>query len=265
MAEIVDLEIDTTTELDPAPADSTEVTVEEPVTPAAAAPEDDLPPQFKGKSLAEVAKYAAATEKSLSRQGQELGEIRKLADELIKSQLVKKPEPEAPKEVDFFENPQEAIRNAVGNDPRLKAIEQQNIVFQQQQARQVLAQKHPDFSEIVLGDPEFAKWVGGSKIRTALFQAAEKFDVDAADELLSTYKQLKTVKVAQQAQETAKVDTKARDAALKTVAVDTSGSGETTRKVYRRADLIRLKMRDPARYESMGDEIMAAYAQGRVR
>jgi hypothetical protein len=214
--------------------------------------------------LAEIAKYAAATEKSLSRQGQELGEIRKLADELIKSQLVKKPEPEAPKEVDFFENPQEAIRNAVGNDPRLKAIEQQTIAFQQAQARQVLAQKHPDFGNVVQ-DPEFADWIKGSKVRTRLFAEAENFDVDAADELLSTYKQLKTVKVAQQAQETAKVDTKARDAALKTVAVDTSGSGETTRKVYRRADLIRLKMRDPARYESMGDEIMAAYAQGRVR
>jgi hypothetical protein len=264
MAEMLDLEVDTTSELEPAQPDTTDAVVEDTTAPAAAAPEDDLPVQFKGKSAAEIAKIALATEKSLSRQGQELGEIRKLADELIKSQLTKKPEPEAPKEVDFFENPQEAIRNAVSNDPRVKAIEQQNIAFQQAQARQVLAQKHPDFGNVIQ-DPEFADWVKGSKVRTRLFAEAENFDVDAADELLSTYKQLKSVKVTQQAQQTAKVDTTARDATLKTVAVDTSGSGESTRKVYRRADLIRLKMRDPARYESMGDEIMAAYAQGRVR
>jgi len=47
--------------------------------------------------------------------------------------------------------------------------------------------------------------------------------------------------------------------------VDTGGSGETTRKVYRRADLIRLKMRDPGKYDAMSDEIMAAYSEGRVK
>jgi hypothetical protein len=265
MAEMLDLEVDTTSELEPAQPDTTDAVVEDTTAPAEAAPEDDLPPQFKGKSAAEIAKIALATEKSLSRQGQELGNLRKLTDELITTQLTKKPEPEAPKEIDWYENPQEALRNAVSNDPRIKSLEEQSIAFRQHQARQILAQKHPDFSEIVLGDPEFSTWVSGSKIRIQLFQDAEKFNVEAADELLSTYKQLKSVKVAQQAQQTAKVDTTARDAALKTVAVDTSGSGESTRKVYRRADLIRLKMRDPARYESMGDEIMAAYAQGRVR
>ena len=47
--------------------------------------------------------------------------------------------------------------------------------------------------------------------------------------------------------------------------VDVGGSGESSRKVYRRADLIRLKMTDPQRYESLSDEIMAAYAEGRVK
>jgi hypothetical protein len=35
-------------------------------------------------------------------------------------------------------------------------------------------------------------------------------------------------------------------------------------KTFRRADLIRLKMEDPNRYESLQDEIYAAYADGRV-
>jgi hypothetical protein len=79
--------------------------------------------------------------------------------------------------------------------------------------------------------------------------------------LLSTYKELRVVKQ----QQVAKVDTTARDQSLKAASVDTGGSGETTRKVYRRADLIRLKMRDPVKYDAMSDEIMAAYSEGRVK
>ena len=52
---------------------------------------------------------------------------------------------------------------------------------------------------------------------------------------------------------------------LKAAATDTGGSGESSKRVYRRADLIRLRMTDPARYEALSDEIMTAYAEGRVK
>jgi hypothetical protein len=52
---------------------------------------------------------------------------------------------------------------------------------------------------------------------------------------------------------------------LQAAAVDTGGSGESSRKIYRRADLIRLKMTNPAKYEAMSDEILAAYAEKRVK
>ncbi len=39
------------------------------------------------------------------------------------------------------------------------------------------------------------------------------------------------------------------------------GTGESSKRVYRRADLIRLKMTDPARYDALQPEIMAAYAR----
>jgi hypothetical protein len=35
--------------------------------------------------------------------------------------------------------------------------------------------------------------------------------------------------------------------------------------VYRRADLIKLRMTDPDRYMQLSDEIMQAYAEGRVK
>ena len=44
------------------------------------------------------------------------------------------------------------------------------------------------------------------------------------------------------------------------------GSAEGSRKkVYRRADIIKLMKTDPDRYQALSDEIMAAYAEGRVK
>ena len=223
-------------------------------------PEPELPEKYRGKSPAEIARMHQEAEKLLARQSQEVGEVRKLADELIKSQLVKKPEAEKPKEVDFFENPQEAIRRAVESNPEVMAAKQYAVAAQRQLAQQQLVQKHPDMPQVVQ-DPDFINWVKGSRVRTQLFQLADAYDLDAADELLSTYKELRGKK--QQVE--VKADKVARDQMLKTAAVDTGGSGESGKKVYRRADLIRLKMTNPAKYEAMEDEILAAYTEGRVK
>lgn len=226
--------------------------------PVVTAPE--LPEKYRGKTIEEVVKMHRDAEELIARQGREVGEVRKLADELIKSQLTPKAEVEKPKEVDFFENPQEAIRQQIENHPRVLAAEQFAKQAQAEQSRQRLMQIHPDVQQIV-GDVGFQEWVKASKVRTQLFQQADNFDVDAANELLSTYKELRGVRQKMAAE----VDTTARDKTLKAAAVDTGGSGESSQKIFRRADLIRLKMRDPAKYEAMSDEIMAAYQSGRVK
>ena len=227
-------------------------------------PDDDIPEEFKGMSAAELARVAKHARTQMGKQANELGEIRKLADELIKSQLQKKPEPEPVKEVDFFENPQEAIRRAVETNPRVLAAEQYGINAQKAQAQQRLAQLHPDFGKIVQ-DGEFAEWIKGSRVRMKLFQEAEAYDVDAADELLSTFKQLRAVKAEKPKVEIPVEEKASREKTLQSASVDTGGSGESSRKVYRRADLIRLKMRDPVKYEDMSEDILKAYSEGRVR
>jgi hypothetical protein len=102
-----------------------------------------------------------------------------------------------------------------------------------------------------------------------LFAKADaEYDFEAADELLSTYKEIKQIKAQQVVQQTAQsneVEANAQKAAMKAATVDVGGTGETSRKVYRRADLIKLRMTDPDRYEQMADEIMDAYATGRVK
>ncbi len=264
MAEMQDLEVDTTDTT--SELGEIEAVEQQQEARQQQVVDDVIPERYRGKSVAEIAKMHQEAEKIISRQGQEVGEIRKLADELIKSQLQPKPQSVEPvKEVDFFENPQEAVRRAVESNPEVMAAKQYAVQAQQEMAKQKLYQAHPDTNQIV-ADPAFQQWVAASPVRQQLLQAADqRYDLNAANELLSTYKELRNIRAQQQVTQATEIDKTARTQALKSAAVDTGGTGESGAKVYRRADLIRLKMTDPARYESMNDEILLAYSQGRVR
>lgn len=254
MAEIQDLENE---------ASELEVVESQDAAKAVTTEEDNIPEEFRTLSKADLAGMLKHTRKELGRQNAEVGEIRKLADELIKSQL-SKPETKPVAEVDFFENPQEAIRQAVETNPRVLAAEQYALNAQKAQTVQALAQKHPDYTQVVQ-DADFANWIKASKVRVQLFQAAENFNLDAADELLSTYKQLKSINKPQVKEPPSAEEKAARTSSMQAAAVDTGGSGESGKKVYRRTDLIRLKMRDPAKFSDMQDEIDKAYREGRVK
>ena len=222
----------------------------------------ELPEKYREKSLDEIVKMHQEAEKLIGKQAQEVGEVRKLADELIKQNLgsrqqTRQEEPE----VDFFENPQKAVQRTVDNHPDILAARQVTLEMRRAQIQQRLAQEHPDFGDIAK-DQDFANWVKSSPIRIKIFEQADSgYDYDSANELLSTYKQLRSVKQKQ----TSDDGEVTRKQNLKAVGVDVGGSGESSKKVYRRADLIRLKMQDPNRYDALSDEIMAAYQEGRVR
>jgi len=222
----------------------------------------ELPEKYREKSLDEIVRMHQEAEKLIGKQAQEVGEVRKLADELIKQNLgsrqqTRQEEPE----VDFFENPQKAVQRTVDNHPDILAARQVTQEMRRAQIQQRLAQEHPDFGDIAK-DQDFANWVKSSPVRIRIFEQADSgYDFDSANELLSTYKQLRSVKQKQ----TSDDGEVTRKQNLKAVGVDVGGSGESSKKVYRRADLIRLKMQDPNRYDALSDEIMQAYQEGRVR
>ena len=223
----------------------------------------ELPEKYRDKSLDEIVRMHQEAEKLIGKQAQEVGEVRKLADELIKQNLgsrqqqTRQEEPE----VDFFENPQKAVQRTVDNHPDILAARQVTQEMKRAQIQQRLAQEHPDFGEIAK-DQDFANWVKSSPIRIKIFEQADSgYDYDSANELLSTYKQLRTVK-SKQVSDEGEVTRKQN---LKAVGVDVGGSGESSKKVYRRADLIQLQLRDPDRYAALSDEIMQAYVEKRVR
>ena len=223
----------------------------------------ELPEKYRDKSLDEIVRMHQEAEKLIGKQAQEVGEVRKLADELIKQNLgsrqqqTRQEEPE----VDFFENPQKAVQRTVDNHPDILAARQVTQEMKRAQIQQRLAQEHPDFGEIAK-DQDFANWVKSSPVRIKIFEQADSgYDFDSANELLSTYKQLRTVK-SKQVSDEGEVTRKQN---LKAVGVDVGGSGESSKKVYRRADLIQLQLRDPDRYAALSDEIMQAYIEKRVR
>ena len=255
MVNIVDPEVEGNTE---AFAEEVEVDTPEVETEV----EYQIPEKFRGKSEKDLIDMYANLEKELGRKGQEVGELRKLADEFLKSK-VNQPEPEPEEEIDFYEDPKKAVEQLLKKDPRLKEVESQAAAMKAQAAMQKLQSTHPDYLDVVQ-DSAFQDWVKGSKIRMQLFQAADQYDFDAANELLGTWKERSMINKTKEAEAEQEAD---RKAALKGAKSESRSSGEAKagKKIYRRADLIRLKQTDPNRYDMLADEIYAAYAEGRVK
>jgi hypothetical protein len=236
------------------------------------ATEVEVPEKYKNKSLDEIVRMHQEAEKLIGRQAQEVGEVRKLADSLLKQQLEAKhdKQPEQAQEIDWFDDPQKAINQALESNPVLRQLQEQQAIQVQRAALDSIEKTHPDFVSVAQSE-DFQQWIAGSKARQRLYADANNYDVDSALELLDNYKSLRGLR--QQKEETSKAadealkktDSEGRSKALKAAAVQQGGTGETGKPVYRRADLIRLRMQDPNRYESMADEILNAYAEGRVR
>ena len=227
-------------------------------------PESDIPEKYQGKSTAEIVRMHQEAEKLLGKQSSEVGDLRKVVDDYIQTQLSTQETQvtNADEEVDFFSDPDKAVERAINNHPKIKEAEQISNQYRQSTAMNKLQTKHPEMQGI-LQDEKFAEWIKGSKIRQQLFvQADQQYDYEAADELFTTWKERMQV-----VGQTAANEKSERKKAVKAASTgNVRGSGEqSAKKVYRRSDIIKLMKEDPDRYMSLSDEIMRAYSEGRVR
>jgi len=268
-----------------------DTTTPEPAKPAPAAQEprqqpaeeEELPQPLRGKTKAEIARMYAEAQQVIGRQGHELGTLRTYTDNFIKGEMAKRTAPPAPKpakepeDVDFFSDPKKAVQEAVARHPELNRLKQENQVLaqaalqtQRERAQAEFTRRHPDAGTI-LADPNFATWVMQSPVRTSLMRRADQqWDVESASELFGTWKELNAARAEQTKAVAAKAEADTKVAA-RAAAVPSGGNARPapentgSKKVYRRADIIRLMQTDRDRYEAMADEIQAAYAEGRVR
>ena len=228
---------------------------------AASEPTEELPEHYRGKTPAELIKMHQEAESRIGQQGEEVGKLRSVVDDFILKQT-KVNEQEEAEEIDFFADPDKAVEYKIANHPTLKQLERLGTQMQQSQTLSALQQKHPDLKDIAIS-PEFQKWIMGSKVRQQLYeQANNQYNYDAADELFSTWKEIRNV-----TRQTVEVERKERKHALNTASTGgANGSSEApSKKIYRRQDIIDLMRNDPKRYQGMSNEIMRAYQEGRVR
>jgi hypothetical protein len=255
MAEFIEESVDST--------DEPEQEVEQESQAVETNEEENLPEKYKGKDYKEIVRMHQEAEKLIGRQGSEVGELRRIVDDFIKAQASSKQQaqPEVDEE-DFFADPKKAVERAIESHPKIKQAEKMASDMTKARALETLKSKHPDFGNVV-SDPGFLNWIQASKVRTELFVRADRqYDYDAADELLSLYKDRQ-----QSAKNTVSAEKSARSQQVRAATTTVSaGSDEApSKKIFRRQDIIRLIQTDPDKYDSMQDEIMAAYRENRVK
>ena len=203
-------------------------------------------------------------ERHIGQQSNELGNMRQTFEAMARTQSVPaQPEPELAEEVDFFVDPQKAVDSRINNHPALQQAQEMAQKLAYAQGLATLQQRHPDLKEVV-GSDEFGQWIKSSPSRLRRYQYADQSgDIDEADDLIATWKQLnKTVATAKAAEKTA------QKKAVRAASVSGprgNADAASSKRVYRRADIRQLMQTNPQRYEDLQPEIMAAYAEGRVR
>ena len=234
-------------------------------TTATQEPESTVPDKYQGKSIEEIVQMHQEAEKLVGRQSSEVGELRKIVDDFIKTKAEETKQEISPNndlddEVDFFENPKEAIAKAVAGSTEMKQMQELLAAQKQQEVLGKISAKHPDYMEVIQ-DPAFGEWVKSSTVRVELLQRADNYDFNAADELLTVWSERK--EVVNKAKEVNEQDRKQQRKAATTGG---KGSGEPiSRKIYKRSDIVQLMISDPERYKANVDEFDRAYREGRVK
>tara|TARA_R110000824_G_scaffold14869_1_gene62970 strand:+ start:4437 stop:5234 length:798 start_codon:yes stop_codon:yes gene_type:complete len=230
--------------------------------------EESLPSKFQGKSMGDIVSSYENLEKELGRKGQEIGELRKLTDGILQQQLTTnqngtQAQEIQEEEVDFFDDPNSAVNKAIENHPQFREFKEQQAKQREAVTTQQLKTAHPDYLDIV-GDSKFQEWVKASPIRTQLYVSAHNYDLNSANELLGNWKErslISNTAVAEAAKEGKRTEAMKNGKGVSR----TSSESVAGKKVYRRADLIRLRTNEPDRYEALQDEILSAYSEGRVK
>jgi len=214
-----------------------------------------IPEKFDGKSMEDVIKSYSELEKAHGRQSQELGELRRMADNMILERTQTVTEASAPVETkDIYEDPDGYVASRVKE--AVKPLEARLAESDKQVMLRRLEEVHPEYKETAAA-PDFLAWVNEDSYRRRQYQQADRHDFDAANNLFRTWDETQAKRV--EAKELKKEEQ------LQDASMVTGSTGETSKTIYNRAALVQLQLRDPAKYEALQPEIYKAYAEGRVR
>lgn len=237
-------------------------------------PEDSLPEKYRGKTAAEIAEMHRNLESELGRARNEIGQVRRLADELLGINRAQAVRTEAANQQqrkpltpdDLLSNPEQAVtavvkaeadqRDAAQAD-RLSRLEAELLMAR-------FERKHPEY-RTTMEDPKFVEWVQKSSLRGRLAQAAASGDYNSADELFTLYSEAQAVTQSTQKSSTdqARSAGLARPGGSQTATAGTSQSAN--KQVWSRAKLMEMRLNNPEEFERLQPEILRAYAEKRVK
>lgn len=232
----------------------------------------EMPERFVGKTAEEIAQSYVSLEQQASRQGNDLGEMRRTLDEFIKLQSDAETSTEQTTEAepltldDLYDDPDAAITRKLESvqskvDEKLAALEQELANARAAERQNQMEDRFPGWQDEVQSG-KFAEWVADSPYRQRLALAAQANDADAAAELVGGWYETKSTNS----------DAQAREQALRDGSLETPGSSSVNiEEGYSRSDLMKkrvaAKRGDPeaaAYLHAHRDAIAVAYESGHI-
>lgn len=244
--------------------------------------DENVPEKFRGKSVKDVIEMYQNLESRAGAMANDLGVQRQLTDRLLDLKRStdlqnntpgkRRTEPVPVTANDILDRPQETLERVVGAKTAevTEDVNARLAQFETRLAQQTFEARHPDYKSVV-ADPTFASWVQSSTIRLRAAAAANQGNWQIADELLSEFK---TAQGGTRKTDQAPAKAEADLAGARRAALETSGSARGTdgkstggAKIYKRTDLMRLRITDPEAYydEDFQNEILKAHSEHRVK
>jgi hypothetical protein len=232
-----------------------------------------IPQRFEGKSTEEVAQSYTELEKLNSRQAQDLGDMRKQVDSLVRESLEAKTAAKAQEEEytpvsvdDLYDDPESAIEKVIERKlrPQLEATQQE---LQGRRADEQLDKMDAEFEgwREQAETEEFHNWVEASPYRQRMAGAVrEAGDLDAANDLMAQYYELQGKQASNAREDKAK---KVGDATLTSGGASYSEPTETMSRKELMNVRIRARQGDrkaDAWLKENQTSIQLAYSEGRI-
>ena len=171
-------------------------------------------------------------------QGNQIGDLRKMVETSL------------PQEDDWDFDPQEK---------ELQGLKADIGQMKQAEALRQLEQSYPGFRELPKNQ-EFQDWIQDSPVRADLYRRADQMDFNAAQEMLSLWREREKLREEMGVQ----VNTQRRQA-LKDATMEKGSAGGTRTKYWTRKELQDMRWQEPAKFAAQWPEIKKAYEEGRVK
>jgi hypothetical protein len=254
--------------VDPA-SESTEL--EAAPNPGSTDERSELPEKYRGKSVEDLVDMHRNAEAEIGRARNEIGSVRRLADELIgirRAEMERANPPTAPKPVtanDLLDNPEETLVQVARRvaDERMQDVNRRTQVLESELAVSRFEKKHPGF-QATMAQADFADFVRNSEYRQRLAVQASQGDYVAADELFSLYGERQPTPPPQPSGGVAEARraATAKPGGSSAAGVVASNDGKTR---FSRTELLEMRMKRPDEFDRRQEEILDAYRDGRVR